>query len=49
MLNFLLLFTAGVATFGKGHTMLSIVGPFPLLWFIGALLPAPGRTGMGAT
>ncbi len=39
-----LLFTVCVMTFQKGHIVLGIVGIFvPLLWLIGAILPArPG-------
>jgi hypothetical protein len=39
-----LLFTVAVMTFQKGHVVLGIVGIFfPLLWLIGAILPArPG-------
>jgi len=42
-----LLFTAGLATFRKGHLVLLIVGIFlPFLWFIGAFLPTrrPGAS-----
>jgi hypothetical protein len=36
-----LLFTAGYATFRKGHLVLLIVGiVLPFLWFIGAVLPS---------
>ena len=36
-----LLFTAGLATFRKGHLVLLIAGiVLPILWFIGAFLPA---------
>lgn len=35
------LFTVCMLTFKKGHTVLGIVGIFvPLLWLIGAILPA---------
>jgi hypothetical protein len=35
------LFTVCMLTFKKGHTILGIVGIFiPLLWLIGAILPA---------
>jgi hypothetical protein len=38
------LFTVCSLTFQKGHTLLGIVGIFfPLLWLVGAILPAkPG-------
>lgn len=39
-----LLFTVGLMTFRKGHWILLIVGIiFPLLWFIGAVLPPKNR------
>jgi hypothetical protein len=35
-----LLFTAGLTTFRKGHTILGIVGVvLPVLWLVGAMLP----------
>lgn len=35
------LFTVAVVTFKKGHTVLGIIGIFfPILWLIGAVLPA---------
>jgi hypothetical protein len=44
VLYFFLLFTVCVMTFQKGHIVLGIIGIFvPLLWLIGAILPArPG-------
>jgi hypothetical protein len=40
------LFTVCLITFQKGHTLLGIIGIFiPLLWLVGAILPAkPGST-----
>jgi hypothetical protein len=36
-----LLFTLAVLTFRKGHWVLGLIGfIFPLLWVIGAILPA---------
>jgi hypothetical protein len=36
-----LLFTLAVLTFRKGHWVLGLIGfIFPLLWIIGAILPA---------
>ena len=38
------LFTVCMLTFKKGHTLLGILGIFmPLLWLIGACLPAKRR------
>ena len=39
-----MIFTLAVITFRKGHWILGIIGIFiPLLWIVGALLPArPG-------
>lgn len=50
---FACLFTVGVITFRKGRLLLLVLGIFlPLLWFVGALLPAKQakhRTGASAT
>jgi len=36
-----LIFTVAFLTFKKGHTVLGIIGIFfPILWLIGAILPA---------
>ena len=41
MLYFTCIFTVCMLTFKKGHTLLGIIGIFiPLLWLIGACLPA---------
>lgn len=46
VLYLVVLFTAGYATFRKGHVVLLIVGIFvPLLWIVGAFLPP--RPGSG--
>jgi apolipoprotein N-acyltransferase len=44
VLYFFLLFTVCLLTFQKGHILLGILGIFlPILWLIGAILPArPG-------
>jgi hypothetical protein len=40
-LYLVLLFTLAVVTFRKGHWVLGIIGIFiPLLWLVGAVLPA---------
>ena len=40
IIYFLLLVTVGIITIRKGHWVLFIIGIFfPLLWFVGALLP----------
>jgi hypothetical protein len=40
-LYLLLLFTLAVITFRKGHWVIGIIGIFiPLLWIVGAILPA---------
>ena len=46
VIYFFLLFTVCVMTFQKGYFVLGIIGIFvPLLWLIGAILPAkPGST-----
>ena len=37
-----LLVTLGVLTFRKGHWVLGLIGfLFPVLWLLGAILPAP--------
>lgn len=39
-----LLFTLAVASFRKGHWILGLIGfIFPVLWLVGALLPARRR------
>jgi hypothetical protein len=49
VLYLVLLFTAGIATFRKGHMVLLVIGAlFPLLWFVGWLLP-PRRGSSGLT
>jgi len=36
-----LLFTVAILTFRKGHWILGLIGfVFPILWLIGAILPA---------
>jgi hypothetical protein len=41
VLYIVLLFTVCMLTFKKGHTLLGIIGIFfPILWLIGAILPA---------
>lgn len=41
VLYIVLLFTVCMLTFKKGHTLLGIIGIFfPILWLIGAVLPA---------
>jgi hypothetical protein len=38
------MFTVGVITFRKGRLVLLVLGVvLPLLWFVGALLPAKDR------
>jgi hypothetical protein len=40
-LYLVLLFTLAVVTFRKGHWVIGIIGIFiPLLWIVGAVLPA---------
>lgn len=47
---FACLFTVGVITFRKGRLLLLVLGVFlPLLWFVGALLPAKHRTSASGT
>jgi hypothetical protein len=45
-----LLFTAGTATFRKGHMVLLVIGIFfPVLWLVGWLLPPRrGSSGLAA-
>ena len=39
-----LLFTVAVLTFRKGHWVLGLIGIiFPILWLVGAVLPARRR------
>ena len=41
VLYLVLLFTVAVMTFRKGHWVLGVIGIiFPVLWLIGAILPA---------
>jgi hypothetical protein len=41
VLYLVLLFTVAVLTFRKGHWVLGLIGFFiPILWVIGAILPA---------
>lgn len=41
VLYLVLLFTLAVVTFRKGHWIIGIIGIFiPLLWIVGAVLPA---------
>ena len=41
VLYLVLLFTVAVMTFRKGHWVLGLIGIiFPVLWLIGAILPA---------
>lgn len=43
-------FTVCLITFQKGHTLLGIIGIFvPLLWLIGAMLPAKAGSTYEAT
>ena len=40
ILYLVLLFTVAIMTFRKGHWVLGLIGfIFPILWFIGAILP----------
>ena len=44
VLYLVLLFTLAVMTFRKGHWVLGVIGfIFPILWIIGAVLPAAHR------
>ena len=39
-----LLFTVAVMSFRKGHWVLGLIGfIFPILWFVGAILPSRRR------
>ncbi len=41
ILYLVLLFTVAIMTFRKGHWVLGLIGFFfPILWLIGAILPA---------
>jgi hypothetical protein len=41
VLYLVLLFTVALMTFRKGHWVLGVIGIiFPILWLIGAILPA---------
>jgi hypothetical protein len=44
VLYLVLLFTLAVMTFRKGHWVLGLIGfIFPVLWLVGAVLPARRR------
>ncbi len=44
VLYLILLFTLAVMSFRKGHWVLGLLGfVFPLLWIVGAILPARRR------
>ena len=44
ILYLILLFTVAIMTFRKGHWILGLIGFFfPILWIIGAILPAHRR------
>jgi hypothetical protein len=44
ILYLVLLFTLAIMTFRKGHWILGVIGfIFPILWIIGAILPATHR------
>ena len=44
ILYLVLLFTVAIMTFRKGHWVLGLIGfIFPILWLIGAILPARRR------
>jgi hypothetical protein len=46
VLYLVLLLTVAVMTFRKGHWVLGLIGfIFPILWLIGAVLPARRRRG----
>jgi hypothetical protein len=41
ILYLVLLFTVAIMSFRKGHWVLGLIGfIFPILWFIGAILPS---------
>jgi hypothetical protein len=41
ILYLVLLFTVAVLSFRKGHWVLGLIGfIFPILWFVGAMLPS---------
>ena len=45
ILYLVLLFTVAIMTFRKGHWVLGLIGFFiPILWLIGAVLPARHRS-----
>jgi hypothetical protein len=40
----ILLFTVAIMSFRKGHWVLGLIGfIFPILWFIGAIMPSRSR------
>ena len=44
ILYLVLLFTVALMSFRKGHWVLGLIGfVFPILWFIGAILPSRYR------
>jgi hypothetical protein len=44
ILYLVLLFTVALMSFRKGHWVIGLIGfIFPLLWFVGAMLPARRR------
>jgi hypothetical protein len=44
ILYLILLFTVALMSFRKGHWVLGLIGfIFPILWFIGAIMPSRSR------
>ena len=44
ILYLVLLFTVAIMSFRKGHWVLGLIGfIFPILWFVGAILPSRVR------
>ena len=44
VLYLVLLFTVAIMSFRKGHWVLGLIGfIFPILWFVGAILPSRRR------
>jgi hypothetical protein len=44
ILYLVLLFTVAIISFRKGHWVLGLIGfIFPILWFVGAILPSRAR------
>ncbi len=44
ILYLILLFTVAIMSFRKGHWVLGLIGfIFPILWFVGAILPSRVR------